>query len=245
MTQKLEKARQKHIKGYLESCLGLLEIQTDAKLARVEKAKQQFAELRTSVDSELDKVQEIFAGIRAKVADASLIGLEQEQGCLNKETKKRIDDAFNMSKIDVSNTWNEQDKYWQAKREKIETCHSSESQKITEGIAKMEAQLKELFGVPKKSQYVLKKLEIYEALDQDPQPSQTFEFPTQADFDQVEDKQNIRLAEITAVKEFSKNLVSLSLKLTDGTNSSLLGCQKPKQKNSFTTYRTNFKVREI
>ena len=102
-----------------------------------------------------------------------------------------------------------------------------------------------LFGVPKKSQYVLKKLEIYEALDQDPQPSQTFEFPTQADFDQVEDKQNIRLAEITAVKEFSKNLVSLSLKLTDGTNSSLLGCQKPKQKNSFTTYRTNFKVREI
>ena len=59
------------------------------------------------MDSELDKVQEIFAGIRAKVADASLIGLEQEQGCLNKETKKRIDDAFNMSKIDVSNTWNE------------------------------------------------------------------------------------------------------------------------------------------
>ena len=47
---------QEHLKGYQESCLGLQQIQTDAKLAKVDCAEKQLAELKATVYSELEKV---------------------------------------------------------------------------------------------------------------------------------------------------------------------------------------------
>ena len=77
-TRALIKARQEHLKGYQESCLGLQQIQTDAKLARVEKAEKELAALKASVDSKLEKVQEIFASIEVKITNYSQIGKGQE-----------------------------------------------------------------------------------------------------------------------------------------------------------------------
>ena len=68
-----------------------------------------------------------------------------------------------------------------------------------------------------------------------------------ADFDKVKDKQNVRLTELTAfLNEYASNCIgSLSLKLSDGTNSSQLGVSGCERYKSAKTDLSNFKVREI
>ena len=132
--------------------------------------------------------------------------------------------------------------YWQAKRTEIEKMHFNDKQKVNEVIAEMDAQLKRLVQQPK---YELKKLGLYGDFSLNAQ--YTIEFPTQADFDAIKDKQDVKLAELTAFLNSDEPIAigSLSLKLSDVTSVSRLGVQSWDKNKFARTDLTNFKVGEI
>ena len=79
--------------------------------------------------------------------------------------------------------------------------------------------------VSKQRKFVLKKLPLVgQPKDFFGTPRSTsFEFPTQADFDKIEDKQQVKITEIVAASAIHGYLDGSRTSLSDGSKSSLLG----------------------
>ena len=96
---------------------------------------------------------------------------------------KKLSEALKMTRVKVSQFFDEQANYWRAKHAENLIEHEAEKKKIEQKLAAMDAQIKILVVVSHKEKVCLQKLGLYGKFSKAAKKS--FEFPTQAEYDQV------------------------------------------------------------